>query len=98
MKLTKADQLEILRISGTLALICAAAALLLGFVYKFTKPLIDRNTELSTEQSLNALVNGGNESIDTYYAVGFHKIETRAKNPNGSKPKRQCFRSQRTFR
>ena len=72
------------RISGTLALICAAAALLLGFVYKFTKPLIDRNTELSTEQSLNALVNGGNESIDTYYAVGFHKIETRAKNPNGS--------------
>lgn len=84
MKLTKADQLEILRISGTLALICAAAALLLGFVYKFTKPLIDRNTELSTEQSLNALVNGGNESIDTYYAVGFHKIETRAKNPNGS--------------
>ena len=32
MKLTKADQLEILRISGTLALICAAAALLLGFV------------------------------------------------------------------
>lgn len=84
MKLTKENRIEILRIATVLALICAVAALLLGFVYKFTKPLIDRNTAQTTAAALNALVNGGNESIDTAYGVGFHKIETKAKNPNGT--------------
>lgn len=84
MKLTKENRIEIFRIAAILALICAVAALLLGFVYKFTKPLIDRNTAQMTADALNALVNGGNESIDTAYGAGFHKIETRAKNPNGT--------------
>lgn len=84
MKLTKENRLEILRIAAVLALICAVAALLLGFVYKFTKPLIDRNTAQMTASALNALVNGGNESIDIAYGAGFHKIETKAKNPNGT--------------
>lgn len=84
MKLTKENRLEIFRIAAVLAAICAVAALLLGFVYKLTIPLIDRNTAQMTADALNALVNGGNESVDTAYGAGFHKIETRAKNPNGT--------------
>lgn len=84
MKLTKENWIEVLRISGTLAIVCAAAALLLGFVYKYTKPMIDYNTQQMTENALKALVNGGNKSVDTPYAFGLHKIETVAKNPNGT--------------
>lgn len=84
MKLTKENRIEILRIAAVLALICAVAALLLGFVYKFTKPLIEKNTAQTTASALNALVNGGNESVDIAYGAGFHKIETKAKNPDGT--------------
>lgn len=84
MKLEKKDLLEMFRTAAILAAICAVAALLLGSVYKLTKPLIDRNTAETTAAALNALVNGGNESIDTAFGGGFHKIETKAKNPHGT--------------